>query len=381
MNTLDYAIRGGEHPNPERERIERQVAEKAFNEFVNEPKYHEKGIRWLFNLRLFETLYCTRTPEVLQYLFSKKPYPEFCEIEVTTTCDMKCKLCEHTYWNTPPRSMSLEEFKLIIDQLPNLRWIGMTGIGQSMLNKDYLNMIKYVKDKGAYVENFDNFKWITPEVSAAMINMGLDKLYASVDAAKEETFKKIQEGAEWESVLANIRFFDSYKRERNLHFPELWFHFIVTKENVDEMEDYLQMIHNLNIEVECVQFTKMLHPFKEVEGMQVEISDQKKLSLMRKASELGLRISFNINTADESVKAPISECTVWTQPFIFADGTVIPCCSQNEQNDRAFQIKTCMGNILTDGMRKVWTNFQCLVDKLNSGEIPEACTRCVLYKK
>ncbi len=373
-------MRGGEHPDLERENIERQVAQMTLQQFLEEPKYKEKNIKWLFNWIWFQMIYCSREPKILKYL-QKKPYPEFCEIEVTTLCDMKCKLCEHTYWDVPAKNMTFEEFKQIVDEFPTIKWAGMTGIGQSMLNKDYLKMMKYLKDKNVYIENFDNFKHLTPEVSAQMIDMGLDKLYVSLDAAKETTFNLMQVGADWDSVMDNIKFFDDYKKDNHLHFPELWFHFIMTKDNVDEMEDYLQLIHDLGVEVEGVQFTKLLHPYKEIADTHVEITDEKKQSVMKKSLELGIRASFNMNTGNEEEKTPIEFCSVWTQPFIFADGTVVPCCSQNEQNDRPFQIETSPGNILKDGMRKVWKNFGKMVDELNSGKIPKQCERCVLYKK
>jgi len=382
MNFLDYVMRGGEHPNLQRETIEREIAELTLNMFASDPKFHEKGLKWLYNLNHFHTFYCTRTPEVLKYIYEKKPYPEYFELEVSTFCDMRCKLCEHTHWKVEPRNMSFEEFKKIVNQFPNLKWAGMTGIGQSWLNKDYLKMMKYLKDKGVYIENFDNFKHITPDIAVQLIDMGLDKLYVSMDAAKKETFEKIQSGADWDKVIENIKFFDSYKKKKNLHYPELWFHFIVTKENVDEMEDYLQMIHDLNIEVEGVQFTKMLHAFKEVADTHVEITDEKKKQIFLKAQKLGLKASFNINSAKEENKIPIKQCSVWNQPFIFADGTVIQCCSMNEQNDRDWQIKTSLGNLLKEDMRKVWReNYGKMIDQLNSGTIPKQCERCVLYKK
>ena len=382
MKFIDYAMRGGEHPDLEREKIEKQVAETTLNLFMNDPKYQEKGIKWLYNLMFFQTIYCTRDNCLLSYLYQKRPYPEFFELEVTTLCDMKCKLCEHSYWDTPAKNMSFEDFKKIVGEFPNLKWAGMTGIGQSWLNKDYLKMMKYLKDKNVYIENFDNFKHITPEISKELIDMGLDKLYVSLDAATEETFNLVQKGANWDEVISNIKSFDAYKKSKNLHYPELWFHYIITKDNIDEMEDYLQMISDLGVDVECVQFTKLLHAFKEIEETQIEISDEKKEAVFDKAQELGIKVGFNMNTSNEEERAPIANCAVWTQPFIFVDGTVVACCSQNEQNDRPFQIKTSPGNILKDGMRKVWKEgYGKMLDTLDSGEIPENCKRCVLYRK
>ena len=65
------------------------------------------------------------------------------EIEVTTRCNLKCIICEHTYWDEPNRDMSFEQFKGIVDQFPKLKWIGLTGIGESFINKDFMKMLRY----------------------------------------------------------------------------------------------------------------------------------------------------------------------------------------------------------------------------------------------
>ncbi|MBI5307453.1 MAG: hypothetical protein HZB37_03715 [Planctomycetes bacterium] len=53
--------------------------------------------------------------------------------------------------------MSYNEFVYIIGQFPNLKWVGMTGIGTSFLNKDFLRMIEYVKSNKIDVEIYAPF--------------------------------------------------------------------------------------------------------------------------------------------------------------------------------------------------------------------------------
>lgn len=382
MNIPEYIMRGGEHPDIERENIERSVVQMTTQMFLSDPKFHEKGLKWLFNLNWFRTVYCSRDPKIIDYLYRKKPFPEFFELEVTTACDMRCTLCEHTHWKEKPVIMTYVNFLKVLNQFPNLKWAGMTGIGQSWLNPNYMQMLRTLKEMGVYIENFDNFKHINSEVSEELVKIGLDKLYVSMDASKKETFEKIQSGAEWEKVIENIVHLDKWKKVYGKYYPELWFHFIVNNENIDEMEDYLQMIHDLGVEVEGVQFTKLLHAFKEIEHTHVDISEERKQRVYKKAAELGIKANFNMNTSSEENKSPQKNCTLWTQPFIFADGNVIACCSMNEQNDRDWQKKTCLGNLFEKPMKQIWEeNYGAMTDKLKNGECPDNCGRCILYRK
>jgi hypothetical protein len=74
-----------------------------------------------------------------RYFPNLGPYPKQLEVEVTTACNLRCTICEHTYWTEKPRHMTFEQFKHVVDQFPGLRWIGMTGIGSGFLNPDYLS--------------------------------------------------------------------------------------------------------------------------------------------------------------------------------------------------------------------------------------------------
>jgi radical SAM protein with 4Fe4S-binding SPASM domain len=75
-------------------------------------------------------------------------------------------------------------------------------------------------------------------------------------------------------------------------------------------------------------------------------------------------------------------CSLWTMPFIFVDGTVTPCCSLNEQNDRPWQRKTSLGNIFEQDFRKIWygPKYTAMLDALREGKRPENCSRCAVFE-
>jgi len=80
------------------------------------------------------------------------PYPWCLEIETSTACNLKCVMCEHTYWNEPPKFMTFDQFKHIVDQFPRLKRVCPTGIGNGFLNPDYPRMLEYLKKRNYYVE-------------------------------------------------------------------------------------------------------------------------------------------------------------------------------------------------------------------------------------
>jgi radical SAM protein with 4Fe4S-binding SPASM domain len=290
-------------------------------------------------------------------------------------------MCEHSYWKEKNQNMSYDNFVKILNQFPRLKWIGLTGIGESYLNPDFPKMLEVCKKRGIYIENFDNFVLLNEERARQLVELSVDKIYVSLDAATKETYEKIRVGAKWETVINNIKTLDRLKKEHNAHWPELWFHFIVSKDNVHELELYLDMINDMKVDVTRVQYTILLHAYDEIKDKFVEVTDEQKEKVYKKGQELGMQVSFNINTA--SCKSPISDCSVWYMPFIFVDGTVIPCCSMNEQNDRAWQKKTKLGNIFEEDFRKIWygPKYTHMLESIRNNKNCSQCERCFLFKR
>jgi MoaA/NifB/PqqE/SkfB family radical SAM enzyme len=379
VDWIEYKMRGGKHCNPKTEAFEAQIAKMAFEEWIKSPVYMEKGLEWTFNWFHFSTHYWTQNPEMLKYVKEVKPYPKYLEVEVSTACNLKCTMCEHTYWCEKNQNMTYDEFIHIIDQFPDLKWIGLTGIGESYLNPDFKRMMEECKRRNMFIENFDNFVFLTPEHAEHLVDIGMDKLYVSLDAATKETYEKIRVGAKWEEVIDHIVTLDRIKKKKKKYAPELWFHFIISKDNVHEVEAYLDMIADLNIDVHQVQYTILLHPYKEIEDKYVDFPDERKIKVQEKAAKMGIKVGFNTNTSDVKSRHHYTTCTAWTQPFIFVDGTVIACCSMNEQNDRPWQRETALGNILKEDMNVIWERMGKMVDSRDEGTCPPQCERCRIF--
>src|SRR5215204_4064447 len=73
-------------------------------------------------------------------------------LETTNRCNLLCTTCPRTYEELePPADMSWELFTRIVDQVPNLARVVLHGVGEPMLVKDLPRMVRYLKDRGAYV--------------------------------------------------------------------------------------------------------------------------------------------------------------------------------------------------------------------------------------
>ena len=339
-----------------------------------------KGIKYTYNYIYFSLFYGTKNPLLINILYWLTPYPFYIEVEVTTRCNLRCIVCEHAYWDEPNRDMSFDEFKQIVNQFPRLKWIGLTGIGESFINKDFMNMLRHVKSRNIFVELYDSFYFIDEEASREIIDLGVDRIFASIDAATKETYEKIRVGSDFKKVIDNVRTLFKIRKEMRAHFPEIHFHYIVTKTNLEEVPRYIELVNFLsNGENTTIQFTRILHGFREVEDLFVEIPEGIMRLAKEKAQEFNIVVVWNADV--HQLKPPITKCTEWTMPFIFVTWHVIPCCAGNEAGNRNFQRQTSLGNIYEQNFKEIWygQRYKILRRMLRKGRVPSSCKNCCLY--
>lgn len=350
--------------------------------YSTNPDWKKKGKNWCYNYAQFQIFWKTGISELRNAMFEDNFYPRYIEIEVTTRCNLRCKMCEHTYWKEPAIDMTLEQFKSIIDQFPDLCWIGLTGIGESFLNKDFIEMLKYVKKKNVFIELYDTFFFLDEKMITDLVDIGVDRIIASVDAASKETYEKLRVNSNYEKVWNNIVFLDKYKKEKKTgHYPELCFHFIVSKDNYNECLDYLQKLKDLKLDVEFVQFGRMLHSFPETKEMFIEVPEEIQQKIRKKADELSIKLSWNADIMPN--KPPVFFCTEIFMPFIFVNGDVITCCAMNEANKREWQHQVSLGNIFKTPFKEIWNNEKYLNvrNSLYNKAFPNECQDCPVYGK
>jgi len=318
---------------------------------------------------------------ILNMYLKNPPYPRYIEIEVTTRCNLKCIMCEHTYWDEPNRDMSLDEFKHIIDQFPDLVWIGLTGIGESFINKQFMNMLEYVKSKDITVELYDTFYFIDKYTSKRLIAMGVDKILVSLDGATKDTYEKIRIGSDFDKVISNVRTLFEQKSLHNSDFPEVSFHFIIMKHNINEVLPYIDLVYSIAGSESPIQFSQFLHNYKDVNNLYIEVSEELISMVELRAKSLGIKIIWSLDVP--KIKPMMSECIEWNMPFIFVNGDVIPCCASNESGNRENQKKLKLGNVFETLFKEIWNNklYQELRNGLLNEQVPKQCINCCIYDR
>jgi len=345
-----------------------------------------KNLLWVYPLWInypIRTFIVSKVFPLLNKIL-KEPYPPFIEIEHTTKCPFKCIICEHTYWKQPSINMNFTQFKHIVDQLPHLKWIGLTGIGESFSNPHFLDMLEYLNQKSKpIIEIVDNMYMMTPERSMQIIKANVDILFISVQGVSKEVNETMfGQVMEFEIFENNLKAFFKNKKKYNSFTPIVNFHYILSKPNKNEAINFMDFVANLNEDVYEILYTPLLHSFPQIKKYIVSDEEIKELKdkIINYHAKKGFHFKIDFNEFIK-YKKPISTCSNWIMPFIFVSGDINVCCTTNEANNRDRQIKYSLGNVFDKTIKEIWygNEYQKFRSLLRKNILPNQCKGCPTY--
>ncbi len=122
--------------------------------------------------------------------------PSSLQVEPTIRCNLKCVMCDRTFWDRTAPDMTFEEFKGIINQFSYLRNLQIQGLGEPLLHTQIADFISYAKSRNIVnVALITNGTVLTEQVGQRLIDSGLDHMGISVDSPIASEDEQMRPGA------------------------------------------------------------------------------------------------------------------------------------------------------------------------------------------
>lgn len=300
-------------------------------------------------------------------------------IEVTNRCNLTCPTCplgtDMAYNGYGKADITFEQFKKIINQVPSLVYVTLQGVGEPLLNKDIMKMIKYCTDKGISTYINTNGTILTENKSQELIEAGLSNFSISINSFDEKVFAETRSGASIKKISENIKRFIEIKRSKNAKKPIVSFRAILMKETEPHMEDLVFKSNELGIDVLYIQLFMSIVADKslcesslkkdEIEAFASKLEKWKKQINMQIITE-----SFGHSSNN------LGQCNLpWFSPNVTAEGFITPCCTINNPSILN------MGNVFEMPFEQIWNSDKFVEFR---GDFykkqPKACIGCQNYK-
>ena len=255
--------------------------------------------------------------------FIVEDYPIHLDLELNTSCNLKCPFCFQATGKVHPEYMELELVKELIDDgvKNGLCSIKFNYRGEPLMYPHLPEVIAYAKEKGIIEVMINtNATLLTPEKAKRLIDSGLDLLSCSIDATTEKVYEQIRVGGNFYETCKNVVAVQVLKKLKKSNKPIVRVQMVETKLNKHQADDFVDFWDEYADEVSVVDL-------KDVKG---EVEDATVL--------------------------PNWYCSqLWQRLFVLADGDIIPCCRAIQgDNEKQF----VLGSVYNTTIKKVWNGLK-----------------------
>lgn len=250
----------------------------------------------------------------------------FLTLEVSSHCNLKCAGCARTVQlaqdNWQNSHMSIDLFRRIVDNLPQVGLVTLHGIGEPTLNPDLPEMVSYAHQSGKFGRIRTCTNGITRD--AAYIRdlkaRGLDALAVSVDSLDPAIAEKCRSGTKVEKLRRNL---GDYAQ---VGLP-MYISTVVSRHNAEDIPNLLTDLNGLG------SFVVRLQPLWDYGNPDGCLTPAEEAALRETYakprpdfSNLTLEVSLSHHHASVCIDP-------WTSPSINVDGFFEPCCERRDPDD------------------------------------------------
>ncbi len=273
--------------------------------------------------------------------------PMTLELYPTLACNLDCRFCDTTDRHQPPvDELSTERLLGIIDEAAALgvRRVFVLGGGEPLLRKDSPQLLARIKALGLEGVLTTNGTLLSPALSEQLLADGWEEVHVSLDGATAAVHDSLrgQPGA-FRRTVRNACRLSHARRVRRLAYPRLALHFVLTRDNVDDIVAMVRLAHALG--AFRVDFDALIAYRPEQQALQltadqaarvpdlarqgIALADQLGIetTLAGFLDEAGLQRGARLPSAPDLPGLRGAPCLkAWHYLVVQADGRTSPCC-------------------------------------------------------
>ena len=301
--------------------------------------------------------------------------PYIIYIETNNNCNYKCLYCQVPRWDKKDVYLNKVFFARILAQLPSLTMIRLQGIGEPLLNKEFLDMLKLGEEKGIAMSFFSNGSLCKEKTAELLAGLNNTFVVFSVDGATAETFEKIRVGGNFQEVKENIGNLVRLRGRRKQPRISIWA--VITKENIQEVPQIVILAKELG--VDSVRLQPFLNDWgkseikQDIDKSRLDIYSKDTSKQILSAKSLARKNRIKLEVCRDSFMSAGKKCPwPWGSAYISASGDVIPCCMLADSDT----VK--MGNLFEEDFAQVWYSdkYHDFRKRIREYNLPDYCRHC-----
>ena len=218
-------------------------------------------------------------------------YPLALNIETSSMCNLRCPQCSRESGGLKRKTgvMDRRLFEKIVNEVhENCELVILHNNGEPLMNEHLPEMISYAKQHHLTTVISTNVTLLNNERATSLIEAGLDIIILAVDGSTSETYEKIRIGANYKSILRNIKNLLEKKKELERKNPFVVLQLIEMEQNRHEIPKFKQYWSGYPVTV-----------------------------FIKPSTDFGGKVNVSRNCPCDRL---------WHQSVVLSDGRLVPCC-------------------------------------------------------
>ena len=303
-----------------------------------------------------------------------EPYPTGLMLELGNVCNLRCIICPREYQYGKQMDigfMPIEKAKSIIDETyPYLTSIGLTGLGETLLYPNLLEILQYIKAKKPSIQTTisTNANFVGFVEKMLPLLPFLDSIQFSVDGIGK-VYETVRPNTDFSVIKANIKEIVS-KSKHN----EFMVNTVITRENYHNLVQVIEFANEVGIKY--VNFNRI--NLASIPEQREQYTDffygneyAEVVKTLDEYKKKNAGVSFSGYLSGQ--KSQFRDCGfVWNHHYITWDGYFVPCCAKPFPKEMNF------GNVFENGVFNTINSkkAQAFRRMWQQNEAPEFCKYC-----
>jgi MoaA/NifB/PqqE/SkfB family radical SAM enzyme len=299
-----------------------------------------------------------------------KPFSAW-QIELTTRCPLRCRMCcREGHHGMPRKDMLLEDFQKILPYLREVESVVLEGWGESLLHPRLIEIIRLVRNEGARVGFVTSGMTLTDDYVSELVQAGTSFIGFSLAGATAETHDSIRVNSRLPKLLDHIRKFQEIKARLKTPLPRLHMVYLLLKNNIAELPGLIRLAKDLGIgEIILIHMALISNAWQEEQRIFAREETEEYEKMLTEAGEMarGLKITLRHPSLARRDAAVCSENPL-ENLYISVNGNVSPCVYLRPPvpppflrifHGEEFRTKKVgFGNIFQKPFPEIWQNPQ-----------------------
>jgi MoaA/NifB/PqqE/SkfB family radical SAM enzyme len=315
-------------------------------------------------------------------------------LETTQRCNLRCIHCavseENNQGGYAWEDLSLEFFNKLLPILNAHRpWVHLSGHGETLMHPKFWEMLEATIGAGCKVKFQTNGTLLTRERVDRIIELGVELIVVSLDAASSELFDRIRRRAKLERILAHLAYLQEAKRRMGSNRPALEIEFVAMRQNIHELPEVIALAAKLGARhvgvTELAEYNLTVGQSLKGDPILAEWVDKADAEAKKRNIAVSYSITMPAKETTGCTEAPEPSNALpaghdglrkncrepWERIFVKHDGKVLPCCYINEPH----------GDLTVQSFDELWDGekYRALREGLLGDHPRRECENCPAY--